>query len=1075
MRRYSGIRGQDVEDGGVPIDIGIDTTGLHRLELRTKTPSRSDTLSDTGSSILRPPSPADVTHVAGSCGTNSMNFNPSSAEVYSFNFDYSNSSMSTSCFTELLSQKIPQDTLNAQSIPRPRRGRGSAEGNSEGITLAISQRRCPTPEYFIPDFGLSDSTMALNPRFRLPARFHIPARFSRLLREMALDVSLFNFFMKMLQTDISTFASQYDCIQWPTRLETRNAEYGWTTLPSVDTSLHLMKPIYLIAEDILCDGVILKYFEVTDANDHPMALCQDQRLLELFFSVVLHLISNNTVGARKVSSFLRWVTEMDILDQLAIFLKINPRDADALLEATACQLNLDLTKDIGSFRGSGRGVQWWEQLIDLFDDKGLEFSKEVSSSLLHAIARTSAISSARILLAHGADINFTAPIRHAHYVNGKRARSPIPPLGPPLFRALYSHMSGMVEFLIQAGCDINHCYMAGPSERSCNALSISISENMLSCADFLLKKGARIPASIKVDLGLLRASLNRDFNEGKYAHLRQWMLRCSPLIDIVVEAAGVGSTELSKVLLKYNILQEAVLECALRRAVGMNNALAVQTLLQRGVDANPRPCQIKCSELLGIDDAVVGVAPICLVDHRGEEGQDIICLLLRAGAYVPDQFLFDIPRQDRGDSATTLYTLSISRTSMAPVFGASALEYAAQEGNLSICSYLLDLKAPLNYHGACGMSCLQRAASKGYLLLTRFLLEHGADVNLAAHVDGGRTALQGAVESGSTLVIECLLNAGANIKAAPAKRNGLTVLEAFAKCKPLALPPLMADREGEYQALKMSRFRDWVAMGVPINRPNGDDSSLLHYLVLTFHRECLKSALSLGARIEDRCRVQKYGDGYEISEGTKTPLQLAAHLGQLEAGRLLLEYGADINAVPSDDYGRTTLQAATCNSKGQSDHDMLQLLLSFGPNINAPPAKRGGLTALQGAAVSGDLIVAKMLLERGADINAPAAAEDGRTAIEGAAEHGRSDMVEFLLQNGAKGDPETGFSRAIELAEAEVHLGVANVLREHIAMSELLDFDLTHGASGDLVGPLPSPGFVFSDEALADFNFEMPS
>ncbi|UQC75423.1 uncharacterized protein CLUP02_02077 [Colletotrichum lupini] len=171
LRRYSGIRGRDVEDGGVPIDIGIDTSGLHRLELRTKILPRSDTLSDTRSSIVRLPSRADVTRVADPCGPNLMNFNPSSADVYSFDFDCSNISMSTPCFTELLVQKGPQDMLHVQSIPRPRSGRESADGTSEGTASSISQRRCPTPDYVIPDFCLSDSSMVFKTRPKIPARF----------------------------------------------------------------------------------------------------------------------------------------------------------------------------------------------------------------------------------------------------------------------------------------------------------------------------------------------------------------------------------------------------------------------------------------------------------------------------------------------------------------------------------------------------------------------------------------------------------------------------------------------------------------------------------------------------------------------------------------------------------------------------------------------------------------------------------------------------------------------------------------------------------------------------------------
>ncbi|KAJ3950013.1 uncharacterized protein N0V96_001148 [Colletotrichum fioriniae] len=387
------------------------------------------------------------------------------------------------------------------------------------------------------------------------------------------------------------------------------------------------------------------------------------------------------------------------------------------------------------------------------------------------------------------------------------------------------------------------------------------------------------------------------------------------------------------------------------------------------------------------------------------------------------------------------------------------------------------------------MSCLQQAAREENLLLTRFLLERGADVNFAAHEDGGRTALQCAVESGATSVADCLLSAGADLKAAPAKVKGITVLEAFAKSNQSRFYPRFATRSSytppQYekdQVSKLGRFRNWVAMGAPVNRPNGDDGSLLHHLVYNFHYECLEAALALGARTEARWHVDMNMDEFEdelehaSSKGTKTPLQLAAYLDEVEAARLLLGYKADINGHPSEEYGRTALQAAACNFKEQCGRAMLQLLLSFSPDINALPAREGGITALQGAAISGDLGVVKMLLERGADVNAPAAAEDGRTAVEGAAEHGRLDVVQLLLENGAKGDPETGFCRAIELAEAEVHFGVAKILREHVAMSALLDFDLAHEeAGGDLVGPLPSPGFVFSDEVFADFNFEMPS
>ncbi|KAK1472432.1 hypothetical protein CCUS01_05816 [Colletotrichum cuscutae] len=1085
MRRYSGIRGRDVEDDGAPIDIGINTTGQHRLELRTKI-LESGISSDIGSSILRFPSPADVTRIAGSCSPNLANANSSFAETYSLDFDFSNISMSTPCFTELLFQKSPKDTLRVQSIPRPRSGRESADWIIEGTTSAISQQRYPLPEYFNPGFGLSDSSTALSSRSK------ISARFLRMLNGLALNISQANHFMKALERDIDTFASKVERVRGPSWWQGLDSGSGWITLASGDPSLLSLKPIYFIAENVLRRSKDdLERHDNADAEDCQIALCQDQRLLNLFFSAVLHLICNNIAGIGPIPSLLQWVTEMNVLDRFAMYLKINSGDADALLEAAVCRLNLCVPEDV--MWRSRTETSWWEQLIKFFDNNGLEFSKEISSLLLHASARVSKVSSARLLLAHGADINVIAPIRHSSF--NRHSRPPFLSLGPPLLQAINFGNFDMAEFLIEEGCEINRCYWGDHPELLYSALSIAILERADEprFADLLLRKGAQIHPSIKIDLQPLQALLESDYDR-EYPILRQWIQHHLPLIDVVVQAAAIGSIELSKVLLKHNILQEAALECALRRAVKKKDTLAVQTLLQRGVNPNPPPCQIKCSKLLGIDEDLVGVAPICLVDNTDHRSMSITFLLLRAGSDIPHHILIDMLQSDtdilwQGCDRTLLYPLLGSSVLEMPIIGASALRSEVKRGSLISCSYLLDHKAPLDCHGAHRMSCLQQAASCGNLLLTRFFLERGADANFAAHENGGRTALQSAVECGATEVAGCLLSVGADIKAAPAKRNGVTVLEAFAKSNKNGYYPRLAARASsirpEYQRDQVSKlgdFRKWVAMGVPVNRPNGDDSSLLHYLIYNFHYECLESALELGARTEDRRRVDEYKHPGEVNKlehgslkGVKTPLQLAAYLDEVEAARLLLNYMANINAHPSEEYGRTALQAATCNFRQKCGHAMLQLLLSFDADINAPPAKKGGLTALQGAAISGDLCVVNMLFERGADVNAPAAAEDGRTAIEGAAEHGRLDVVEFLLENGAKGDPETGFSRAIELAEAEIHLGVAKVLQEHVVTTALLDFDLAHAAGSDLVGPPPSPGFVFSDGALADFNFEMPS
>ncbi|KAK1625571.1 ankyrin repeat-containing domain protein [Colletotrichum phormii] len=244
-------------------------------------------------------------------------------------------------------------------------------------------------------------------------------------------------------------------------------------------------------------------------------------------------------------------------------------------------------------------------------------------------------------------------------------------------------------------------------------------------------------------------------------------------------------------------------------------------------------------------------------------------LLVRAGSHVPDQILDYLQIEFKGIS-TILYTLLAARMPTTPILGASALENAVEDENLSLCSLLLDHKAPLNYHGRSGMTCLQRAARENDLLLTRFLFEHGADVNFAAHEDGGRTALQSAVEYNATPVVEFLLSVGADIRAAPAKRNGVTVLEALAKsytsilnfCEVRLDAPRYVNMEDILS--KLGRFRNWVAKGAPINRPNGEDGKLLHYFVLNFNHACLEEALVLGAKTDARCHE---GQDEEDCEG----------------------------------------------------------------------------------------------------------------------------------------------------------------------------------------------------------------
>jgi ankyrin repeat protein len=119
-----------------------------------------------------------------------------------------------------------------------------------------------------------------------------------------------------------------------------------------------------------------------------------------------------------------------------------------------------------------------------------------------------------------------------------------------------------------------------------------------------------------------------------------------------------------------------------------------------------------------------------------------------------------------------------------------------------------------------------------------------------------------------------------------------------------------------------------------------------------------------------------------------TPLHLAAFFGQPHAVRLLLERGADPEAVAANATAVTPLHSAAA----ADDREAARLLLVAGADPNA--RQRGGYAPLHSAAAAGDGELAQLLLENGAD---PGLASDGgATAADLARERGHEDLADAL-------------------------------------------------------------------------------
>ena len=129
----------------------------------------------------------------------------------------------------------------------------------------------------------------------------------------------------------------------------------------------------------------------------------------------------------------------------------------------------------------------------------------------------------------------------------------------------------------------------------------------------------------------------------------------------------------------------------------------------------------------------------------------------------------------------------------------------------------------------------------------------------------------------------------------------------------------------------------------------------------------------------------------DFSDNQDLDLILAAYDGNLEGVKVLLERGANIDAVTQDGFTALVI-ASQCGR-----HVVVKALLERGAKIDA--VTQDGSTALMLASQNGHHDVVMSLLEKGANIEA--ANQVGGTALMVASQCGHHDVVKALLDKGA--------------------------------------------------------------------------
>jgi ankyrin repeat protein len=123
-----------------------------------------------------------------------------------------------------------------------------------------------------------------------------------------------------------------------------------------------------------------------------------------------------------------------------------------------------------------------------------------------------------------------------------------------------------------------------------------------------------------------------------------------------------------------------------------------------------------------------------------------------------------------------------------------------------------------------------------------------------------------------------------------------------------------------------------------------------------------------------------------------TPLMVAALSGDLEALKLLIEAGAEVNAKTTYNK-KTALHTAL-------GYEIIKTLIQHGADVNAQTSV-GGTLLMQAARSPGEIGLCKLLVEHGANVNIRS--RDGYTALDLAyGTLAQSDrVVEYLKSKGA--------------------------------------------------------------------------
>jgi ankyrin repeat protein len=301
-----------------------------------------------------------------------------------------------------------------------------------------------------------------------------------------------------------------------------------------------------------------------------------------------------------------------------------------------------------------------------------------------------------------------------------------------------------------------------------------------------------------------------------------------------------------------------------------------------------------------------------------------------------------------------------------------------EDEQLEIVSKVLSCGVDVNTKTPDGATALWPALRTKHTRMAMLLISKGARVNEADSTGVTPLHLAVGLEQSAELVEEMLAK-GADPDARDLR--GMT-------------PFLIAVHNGNQEAAALL-----VGRGVSVKEADKFGNTALHLLASATKDEVAAFAeflIAKGADVNAKAVLHPF---MTASVGALTPLHLAAMSNRTKFGKVLLDHGANVNAVT--DEGATPLMLAL-----SADHlDFAEALVKQGADVNLVSDRIHNPAALFSAVRGRRVNNVRLLLENHADPNVVSLNQgENVTALHMAAASGSVEIVQLLLMHGAHVD-----------------------------------------------------------------------